>query len=44
MVRCGCFFGNLEAFKEKVKETYQNNHYAQGYLKIAGLAEWELMG
>lgn len=42
MVRCGCFFGSLEQFRAKVAETHGDNHFAQVYLKLADLAEWEL--
>ena len=43
-VRCGCFAGTLEEFRNKVKETHSDNFYAEGYLKIADLAEWQLEG
>lgn len=42
-VRCGCFFGSLEEFRKKVKETYSNNKIGLGYLKAAELAEWQLL-
>ena len=33
-VRCGCFFGTIEKFEEKVNETYKdNNKYRQEYLE-----------
>lgn len=39
-VRCGCFFGDINEFRKKVEDVYGDNKYAQGYLKIADLAEW----
>ena len=42
IVRCGCFVGKIDKFRQKVKETHGNNHYAESYLKIADFAEWEL--
>ena len=39
-VRCGCFFGSIDEFRKQVKDVYGSNKYAQGYLKIADLAEW----
>jgi len=40
-IRCGCFHGTIEEFRNKVQKTHMNNKYAQGYLKIADLAEWQ---
>jgi len=40
-VRCGCFAGTIEEFRNKVQKTHKSNNYAQGYLKIADLAEWQ---
>lgn len=32
-VRCGCFFGDIKCFKEKVEETHKNNpQYLNEYL------------
>lgn len=42
-VRCGCFFGNLEKFKEEVKKTHGDKKFGVGYLKVADLAEWQLL-
>ena len=33
-VQCGCFFGDLEKFIEKVKETHQGNNYERDYLAL----------
>ncbi len=33
-VQCGCFFGNLEEFVAKVKETHQGNKYERDYLAL----------
>ena len=33
-VQCGCFFGNLEKFVEKVKETHQGNKHERDYLAL----------
>ena len=41
-VRCGCFSGYIDEFRNKVTKTHENNFYAQGYLKVAELAEWQL--
>jgi hypothetical protein len=30
---CGCFKGTLQEFESKVKETHNDNKYAQGYFK-----------
>ena len=38
-VRCGCFYGTLDEFREKVKETHGDTKYAQEYLMIADLME-----
>lgn len=40
-VRCGCFAGYIDEFRKQVKETHGDNKYAEGYLKIADLAEWQ---
>lgn len=36
-VRCGCFYGGLDDFREKVKETYKDNKKGKEYLMIADL-------
>ena len=33
-VQCGCFFGNLEEFIAKVKETHQGNKHEKDYLEL----------
>lgn len=39
-VVCGCFYGTLEEFREKVKETHGNSKTAKEYLMIADLMEY----
>lgn len=39
-VRCGCFYGGLDDFREKVKETYKDNKKGKEYLMIADLMEY----
>ena len=39
-VRCGCFAGNLDEFREKVKETHGQTKYAKEYLMIVDLMEY----
>jgi len=41
-VKCGCFFGNLLEFKQKVKETHEGNKFEKEYLLIVKLAELKL--
>jgi len=36
-IRCGCFYGNIPEFEEKVKETHGNNQYAKEYLAFIEL-------
>ena len=38
-VVCGCFFGDLDEFREKVKETHGDGKMAKEYLAIADLME-----
>ena len=38
-VRCGCFYGTIEQFREKVQETHGDSKYAKEYLMIADLME-----
>ena len=38
-VRAGCFFGSLEAFREKVKTTHGETHHAKEYEAAIVLAE-----
>lgn len=37
---CGCFYGTLEEFRKKVKETHKDSKYAKEYLMIADLMEF----
>ena len=43
-VVCGCFYGTLEEFREKVKETHGDSKYAKEYLMIAYLMETHFKG
>ena len=43
-VKCGCFYGTLAEFREKVKETHGDNRYAKEYLMIADLMEMHFRG
>jgi hypothetical protein len=36
-VKCGCFFGTVDEFASKVKDTHGDNKYANQYLKVIGL-------
>ncbi len=38
-VRCGCFYGTLDKFREKVRETHGEGKLAQEYLMLADLME-----
>ena len=38
-VTCGCFYGTIDEFRNKVKETHGNSKYAKEYLMIADLME-----
>ena len=38
-VRCGCFYGTIEQFREKVQKTHRDSKYAKEYLMIADLME-----
>lgn len=37
--QCGCFYGSIEEFRAKVRETHGNSKYAKEYLMIADLME-----
>lgn len=37
--QCGCFYGTLEEFRRKVKETHKDTQFAKEYLMIADLME-----
>ena len=39
-VVCGCFYGNLEEFRTKVKETHKDTKKAKEYLMLADLMEY----
>ena len=41
-VKCGCFYGNLKEFREKVKETHGDSKKAEEYLLIAKAMESRL--
>ena len=43
-VRCGCFSGSLEEFREKVRERHGNTALALEYLAIADLIERRFSG
>ena len=38
-VSCGCFFGDLEEFAEKVKETHGDNEYGRVYMLAIEMAK-----
>jgi uncharacterized protein YjbI with pentapeptide repeats len=37
-VQCGCFFGTVDEFASKVKETHGDNKYANQYRKVIDFA------
>lgn len=37
--QCGCFYGSIDEFRAKVRETHGNSKYAKEYLMIADLME-----
>lgn len=37
--QCGCFYGTVDEFRSKVRETHGNSKYAKEYLMIADLME-----
>ena len=39
-VRCGCFYGTLDDFRKKVKETHGDTKTAKEYLMVADLMEF----
>nr|DAL72568.1 MAG TPA: Putative transferase, nesg, ydcK, Structural Genomics.38A [Caudoviricetes sp.] len=41
-VRCGCFYGTLSEFREKVKERHGDSRLAKEYLMLADLMEFRL--
>ena len=38
-VRCGCFYGTLQEFRNKVRETHEETKKAKEYLMLADLME-----
>ena len=43
-VKCGCFYGTINEFREKVKKTHGDNRYAKEYLMITDLMEMHFRG
>ena len=41
-VSCGCFYGTINEFREKVKRTHGDNKHAKVYLAAADLAELQI--
>lgn len=41
-VRCGCFYGTMSEFREKVKERHGDSRLAKEYLMLADLMEFRL--
>ena len=37
--KCGCFYGTVDEFRSKVRETHGSSKYAKEYLMIADLME-----
>ena len=37
--QCGCFYGTIDEFRSKVRETHGDSKYAKEYLMIADLME-----
>ena len=42
MVACGCFYGDIDAFIEKVKQTHRESKHAKAYLAAAALAKIQI--
>lgn len=40
-VRCGCFSGTLDEFREKVEETHKESKMGKEYLMLADLMEYK---
>ena len=40
-VNCGCFYGTLEEFRDKVRETHGDSKTAKEYLMLADLMEYK---
>ena len=43
-VKCGCFYGTIDEFRQKVKETHGSSKHAKEYLMIADLMEMHFEG
>ena len=43
-VSCGCFYGNIKEFEEKVKNTHKGNKHEEIYLKVIELAKLQICG
>ena len=41
-MRCGCFYGTMSEFREKVKERHGDSRLAKEYLMLADLMEFRL--
>ena len=41
-VSCGCFYGTIDEFRERVKKTHGDNKHAKVYLTAADLAELQI--
>ena len=39
-VRCGCFYGDMDEFRKKVKETHGDSKMAEEYLMLADFNEF----
>lgn len=42
-VRCGCFYGTIKEFREKVKETHGESKKAKEYLMLANLMKYRFL-
>ena len=40
-VKCGCFYGSIAEFRDKVKETHGESKTAKEYLMLADLMEYK---
>ena len=38
-MRCGCFSGYLDEFRQQVEETHGENRHAKDYISMVNLAE-----
>lgn len=39
-MHCGCFYGTLQEFRDKVRETHKETKKAKEYLMLADLMEF----